>query len=65
MQKTYKWYSKSVYGNTLNYFADQNDARYWYNISGKRTISRFEMNQLTALTGISFERVFEPEPAYA
>lgn len=61
MTASIKFYSKEVYGQTLFYLAGEDDRRMWHNISGKKTISKFDMASLTTLTGRQFERVFEGE----
>lgn len=55
------YYTKHVYGIELIYFADPDDAKAWYELTGgKKTITLSEMASLTSLTGIQFKRVFEP-----
>lgn len=56
---TLKYYTKSVYGNELVYLADARSAMQWNSITGLRTITLSQMNVLSALTGVTFERVFE------
>jgi hypothetical protein len=59
--KRLKYYSKEIYGQTMYYFATADDRAMWRNISGKKTITKFDMNSITELTGVVFERVFEAE----
>lgn len=58
---TLKYYTKQVYGKTVIYLADDLDAHNWHMLSGRKTITSSDMTNLTALTGVQFERVFEPE----
>ena len=57
---TLEYYVKTVYGNDLIYFADLRSANLWHAMTGKKTITTSEMEQLTRLTGVQFTRVFEP-----
>lgn len=58
--KTINYYSKDVYGKTLYYFCSSSDAVSWYNLTGHKTISKSEMQQMELLTAITFERAFDP-----
>lgn len=58
---TINYYSKQVYGNTLLYLANADDAHNWYRVTGKKTIDGYSMEAFTSLTGIIFTRVFEAE----
>lgn len=58
---TIKYYSKDVYGTTLYYLANEADAKRWRILTGKKTITSTDMNQMNLLTGAEFIRVFEPE----
>lgn len=58
--KTITYYTKSVYGNELIYIADHDAYIEWYNLTGKKTITERDMRLLTNMTGVAFERVFEP-----
>ncbi len=57
---TIQYYSKEVYGNTLYYLADKDQAIQLRGLTGKKTISSIDMTLLTKLTGVTFERVFGP-----
>lgn len=59
--KTLKYYTRNVYGNDLIYLASEEDKDRFYKLTGNRTITKFQMNMLSALSGVEFERVFEPE----
>lgn len=56
-----EYYTKSVYGNNLIYLADSKAALSWWKITGLRTITVAQMEELANLTGAEFARVFEPE----
>lgn len=63
-----EYYTKSVYGNELIYLFDESGSGegpdfHWLHMTGKKTITRSEMQHLTQLTGVIFERVFEPVEA--
>lgn len=58
---TLNYYSKEVYGQTMYYLATAGDRQMWRNISGKKTITTGDMDCLTALTGATFNRVFEAD----
>lgn len=58
--KTIQYYTKHVYGKELMYIADPDQANEWHNLTGSKTISPYLMTRLTNLTGVKFERVFEP-----
>lgn len=53
--------TRQVYGNTLYYLADKDQAIQFRGLTGKKTITSLDMTLLTKLTGVTFERVFEPE----
>jgi hypothetical protein len=55
------YYSTEVYGQTRYYLANAADAKRWHILSGRKTITSTDMNQLNLLTGVEFVRVFEPE----
>jgi hypothetical protein len=55
------YYSREVYGQTLFYLANDGSAALWRAITGRKTLSRYDMEQLTKLTGVEFTRVFEKE----
>ncbi len=58
---TIEYYTTKNYGQTVMYLKDEAAASLWQRISGKKTITQADMDNLTALTMINFERVFEPE----
>lgn len=60
---TIKYYSKEVYGKTMFYFADAEQALCWRILTNRKTITGSEMGHLAELTGVTFERVFGPEEA--
>lgn len=61
---TIQYYTKSVYGKELIYLAEATDRQDWFVISGgKATITRVDMERLSSMTGVTFERVFEPVAA--
>lgn len=58
---TIQYYSRHVFGQRLFYLVDFESYRRWNSITGRKTITESEMNILSALTGVQFERVMEPE----
>jgi hypothetical protein len=56
-----QYYKKGVYGKQLNYILDEEQANYWALITDNISISDKQMELMTKLTGVEFERVFEPE----
>lgn len=58
--KTIKYYTKNVYGREMIYLADEREALLWQAITGQKTIDQRQLTQLTSMTGVKFERVFEP-----
>jgi hypothetical protein len=61
MDKSIHYYSKEIYGQKLFYLARLPDRTHWRELTGKKTITEWDMQNLTAMTGVTFERVFEPE----
>lgn len=58
---TINYYSQQVYGQTLYYLANIQARNNWRELTGKKTITTKDMERLTALTGVTFTRVFEAE----
>jgi histone H3/H4 len=54
------YYTKHVYGQPMIYLADNKAQIAWHNLTGRKTITNEDMQRLTTLTGVTFERVFEP-----
>ena len=54
-----QYYTKQVYGNTLNYLIASEASEAIYNLIAQKTISEAQMEACEKL-GIEFERVFEP-----
>jgi uncharacterized protein len=57
---TINYYIKSVYGNELIYLADEKQASLWYMLTNKKTITKFQMENLADLTGVEFVQVIAP-----
>jgi hypothetical protein len=58
--KTLPYYTRRVYGNDLIYLADGDDARDWFSLTGKKTITMSELTTLELMFGVELVRVFEP-----
>lgn len=58
---TINYYTKSVYGKDNIYLANAESRNLWYRITGQKTISELQMDNLRDLTGVTFTRVFEAE----
>ena len=58
---TINYYTKSVYGNDMLYLAGHRDRQAWADMTGRKTITENDMAALSALTGVTFNRVFEAE----
>jgi hypothetical protein len=56
---TINYYSKEVYGQTMFYLATAEARTKWQLLSGKKTITEYDMTRLSKLTGVEFVRVFE------
>lgn len=57
-----KYYTKNVYGQTLEYVLDGTQAATLQRLTGKKTIDSTTRANIVALTEgkVQFERVFEP-----
>lgn len=55
--KNIEFYKKEVYGNPLFYIKDSVMAAHFRKLTGKKTITKYEMHELTALTGVTFTQV--------
>jgi hypothetical protein len=55
MSKTILFYSREVYGNTLEYVLDKGDADIIRQLTGKKTITGVERELIRDLTGGSVE----------
>lgn len=60
---TIEYYTKNVFGNELTYLANDDDAWRWKQLTGKKTLTATEMDNLNILTGCVFKRVFEASNA--
>lgn len=58
---TINYYSKDIYGQTMFYLATAEARTKWQLLSGKKTITKYDMIRLSELTGVEFERVFEAQ----
>jgi hypothetical protein len=59
---TLNYYSKNVYGNEMYYLANAEDANAWYQLTGKKTLTKADMQNLKTLdSSFEFVRVFEAE----
>lgn len=55
-----KYYTKNVYGQTLEYVLDGTQAAAIQRLTGKKTINSSIRADLVALANVTFERVLEP-----
>jgi hypothetical protein len=55
------YYSKEVYGNILYYLDNPTKALAFRALTSKKTLTLDDMAAITALTGVTFTRVFEAE----
>ena len=62
MTKVIEYYSKEVYGNSLEYVVNKDDAYIISRLTGKKTISEIERELIRDLTGsfIQFKEVLAP-----
>ena len=62
MKKTILFYSREVYGNSLEYIVNEADANIVRQLTGKKTISEIERELIRDLTGsfIQFKEVLAP-----
>lgn len=62
-KKTIQFYTKSVYGNSLDYIINAGDAKILAQLTGRKTITNVERELVRDLTGglVSFEQVIEPD----
>ena len=63
MTKVIEYYSKEVYGNSLEYVVNKDDADIIRQLTGKKTISGVERELIRDLTGsfIEFKEVLPPK----
>jgi hypothetical protein len=63
MKKTILFYSREVYGNSLEYIVNEADADIVRQLTGKKTISSKERELIRDLTGnlVDFKEVFAPK----
>jgi hypothetical protein len=63
MSKTILFYSREVYGNTLEYVLDKGDADIISQLTGKKTITGVERELIRDLTGksVEFKEVLAPK----
>jgi hypothetical protein len=63
MKKVIEFYSKTIYGNSLEYVANKGDAEIISKLTGKRTISSVERELIRDLTGslVEFKEVLAPK----
>lgn len=63
MTKVIEYYSKEVYGNSLEYVVNKDDAHIIRQLTGKKTISGIERELIRDLTGsfIEFKEVLPPK----
>ena len=63
MAKVIEYYSKEVYGNSLEYVVNKDDADIIRQLTGKKTISGVERELIRDLTGsfIEFKEVLPPK----
>jgi hypothetical protein len=63
MKKTILFYSREVYGNSLEYIVNEADANIVRQLTGKKTISSKERELIRDLTGnlVDFKEVFAPK----
>ena len=63
MAKVIEYYSKEVYGNSLEYVVNEDDAHIIRQLTGKKTISGTERELIRDLSGsfIEFKQVFAPK----
>jgi hypothetical protein len=63
MTKVIEYYSKEVYGNSLGYVVNRDDAYIIQQLTGKKTISGTERELIRDLTGsfIQFKEVLAPK----
>lgn len=63
MKKTILFYSREVYGNSLEYIVNEADADIVRQLTGKKTISSKERELIRDLTGksVEFKEVFAPK----
>jgi len=63
MTKVIEYYSKEVYGNSLEYVVNKDDAYIISRLTGKKTISGTERELIRDLTGsfIQFKEVLAPK----
>ena len=63
MAKIIEYYSKEVYGNSLEYVVNKDDADIIRQLTGKKTISGTERELIRDLSGgfIEFNQVFAPK----
>lgn len=58
--KKVQFYTKNVFGNTLIYLVDSNEAQNILNLIGQKIINKFQMRRFSEL-GIVFEQIINPE----
>jgi hypothetical protein len=63
MTKVIEYYSKEVYGNSLEYVVNRDDAYIIQQLTGKKTISGIERELIRDLTGnsVNFKEVLAPK----
>jgi hypothetical protein len=63
MKKVIEFYSKTIYGNSLEYVVNKGDAEIISKLTGKRTISSVERELIRDLTGslVEFKEVLAPK----
>ena len=54
-----QYFEKCIYGTSLWYIKDINQACKWIKITGKKTITQDVIEACEKLFGVEFERVFE------
>ena len=62
MKKVIRFYTKTIYGNSLDYVLEKGDAEIISKLTGKRTISSVERELIRDLAGgfVEFKEVLAP-----
>lgn len=59
-----QFYKKDVYGRSLIYIADKDQAEYIQVLTGTKTVTDDQLSALGKLTGCAFVEVFAPGKVY-
>jgi hypothetical protein len=62
MKKTIEFFQKEVYGNSLEYIANESDAKIISQLTGKKTITSVERELIRDLSGglVNFKQILPP-----